>query len=144
MVDPFAQGARRLHSVCSPCSFIPFCPRLTWVFPIAKPLAFPNTTLWNHDYDSNSNVGKRSVCFLLCGSQSKKHLCFFLLFFEAALSKPEKGRLKKCYLYFAKENCIRKVSFSSLPSLASQFYKKGPRVQPRCCHLFLPPDALKD
>lgn len=63
-------------------------------------------------------LGERGACFLLCRSQSKKHLCFLLLFFEVALSRREKGRLKKCYFYFAKENCICKVSFSSLPSLS--------------------------
>lgn len=117
--DCFTQGARRLNLVCSLCSSIPFRPKSTWVSPAAQPLAFPDTTPRNHDYDNDSNVGERSVCFLFCGSQSKKHLCFLLLFFEVALSRREKGPLKRCYFYFAKENCIRKLSFSSRPSLTS-------------------------
>lgn len=46
------------------------------VFPFVHPLAFPDTTLQDHDHDdddNNNNVGRNaSVCFLLCRPQRKK------------------------------------------------------------------------
>lgn len=63
---PREQGDSFIFSLC-PLS--PVCPGR--FLRIAEPFAFPDTTLRNHDHDSNNHV-----CFLLCSPQSKKTSLF--------------------------------------------------------------------